>query len=324
MSHSTRANSAGITWEQGYGDACADEAFYDYVLVTAAYNEEANIGTTIDSMLSQHMLPKCWIIISDGSTDRTDEIVSAYLPQNAFMRFIKVARKSGRSFGAKVRALNCGVERLKPLAFTFIGNLDADVSVEPQYFKSLMDRFRQDPALGVAGGFVYEEKHGVFRNRKVNRAYSVAHAAQLVRRECYENIGGYAALAHGGEDWHAQTSARMLGWRAEAFPDLHIYHHRHTGEADNLLRHRFRQGRMDYSLGSDPLFETLKCLERMADKPIIAGGCARLAGFVWSAMCREERPVSDNFVRFLRSEQRGRLLTRLRFGEAQRIEKVSG
>ena len=99
----------------------------------------------------------------------------------------------------------------------------------------------------------------------------------------------------------------MKGWTAESVPELKIYHHRHTGEADNLVRHRFRQGRMDYSLGSDPAFEFLKCVERFADTPLVVGGFARLSGFLWSAICRQRRPVSDAFVSFLRSEQRQKL-----------------
>lgn len=152
-----------------------------------------------------------------------------------------------------------------------------------------------------------EDGRNGFQSRMSNRRYSVAHAGQLVRRDCYEQIGGYAVLEYGGEDWHAQTNARMKGWEAEAFPDLKIFHHRHTGEGDNLVRHKFRQGRMDYSFGSLPLFEVLKCLQRVPEKPFAVGGMARLCGFFWSYLQREKRPVSNEFVAFLRSEQRSKL-----------------
>ena len=148
--------------------------------------------------------------------------------------------------------------------------------------------------------------------------YSVAHAAQLVRRECYEAIGGYAVLEYGGEDWHAQISAKMKGWEVEAFPELKIFHHRHTGEGDNLLRHKFRQGRMDYSFGSDPLFEILKCVERSPEKPFVVGGLARFAGFVWSWVCRDRRPVSDEFIAFLRGDQRTKLRSLFRSARDRR------
>ncbi len=280
---------------------------HHYVLMTAAYNEEGNIGKTIESVLSQTLLPAVWVIVSDGSVDRTDEIVLKYANAHRFIRFLRVSRAPGRSFGSKVRALHAGSELLRGVPYDFIGNLDADVSVAPSYFEDLISRLAGRPQLGLAGGFVVEESLGEFRDRRHNRVYSVAHAGQVVRRECYEAIDGYAVLEFGGEDWHAQTSAKMKGWEVEAFPDLKIFHHRHTGEADNLLRHKFRQGRMDYSFGSDPLFEMLKCAGFITAKPFLIGGLARLAGFIWSWICQDQRPVSDEFVSYLRREQRQKL-----------------
>jgi glycosyltransferase involved in cell wall biosynthesis len=280
----------------------------EYCLMTAAYNEQGNIARTIESVLSQTRLPKRWVIVSDGSVDQTDEIVKSYAEKHDLLRFFRMTRAPGRSFGRKVMALRAGAKLLEGMEFDFIGNLDADVSVQPTYFENLMARLENNPSLGIAGGFVCEETNGKFQSRRSNRAYSVAHAAQLVRRECYDAIGGYAVLEYGGEDWHAQIEAQIKGWTVAAFPDLQIFHHRHTGEADNLVRHKFRQGRMDYSFGSDPLFETLKCLERLPEKPFIIGGAARLTGFFWSCIRRDARPVSDEFVGFLRKEQRKKTL----------------
>ncbi|MGH9744411.1 MAG: glycosyltransferase [Candidatus Acidiferrum sp.] len=285
-----------------------------YVLMTAAYNEEENIGKTIESLLSQTQLPERWVIVSDGSQDRTEGIIRSYAEGHGLIRFLRVSRPPGRSFGSKVMALKEGAKLLDGADFEFIGNLDADVTVDATYFEDLIARFESLPKLGLAGGFVYEQTGGQFRSRRANRTYSVAHAAQLVRRQCYEAIGGYAILKYGGEDWHAQTCARMKGWEAEAIPELNILHHRKTGEAGNLLAHKFRQGRMDYSFGSDPVFETLKCLERLPEKPFFAGGITRLTGFLWASICREERPVSADFIAFLRREQRQKLKSIFRGG----------
>ena len=278
-----------------------------YVLMTAAYNEEENIEKTIESVLLQTLLPTRWVIVSDGSVDRTNEIVRKYEKTHSFMRFLQVERVPGRSFGSKVRALRAGSDLLKGATYDFIGNLDADVSVAPSYFEDLISRLVERPSLGLAAGFVVEEVEGEFRDRSQNRVYSVPHAAQLVRRECYETLGGYAVLEHGGEDWHAQTCAKMKGWEVEAFPELKIFHHRHTGEGDNVFRDRFRQGRLAYSLGSDPLFEIVKSLGRLTEKPFIIGSMTKLAGFGWSWICRDQRPVSKDFIVFLRGEQRARL-----------------
>jgi biofilm PGA synthesis N-glycosyltransferase PgaC len=283
-----------------------------YVLMTAAHNEEKFIERTITSVLAQNVRPQRWVIVSDNSTDRTDEIVENYSRQYDFVRFVRVARPPARRFEAKGIALQRGSKLLGDVAFDFIGNIDADISVPPSYFEELIRHFERDPELGLAAGFIHEEMKGEFRSRRSNRVYSVPHAAQLVRRECYEAIGGYAVLRYGGEDWYSQTHARMSGWRVQAIPTLSIFHHRHTGTGTNLLQDRFRSGRMDYSFGSDPVFEIFKCLERLPERPLFIGGITRLAGFSWSYVCRDKRPVSDEFVAFLRSEQRLKVLSLLR------------
>ena len=278
-----------------------------YVLMTAAYNEGAHIERTIQSVLAQTVLPIRWVIVSDGSTDETDAIIERYSKSCDFIRFLRKMRPPGHSFRSKIVALQAGYQFLDGLSFAFIGNLDADTTIGPSYFEDLLNRFQQDPKLGLAGGFVCEEEDGRFQARGTNRTHSVAHAAQLVREECYRAIGGYQVLEYGGEDWHAQVSAKMKGWDAEAFPDLPIYHHRRTGTGNHLLRASFRLGQLDYSFGSDPVFELIKCLGRFRSHPFILGSGLRISGFVWSWICREKRPVTDEFISFLRAEQKGRV-----------------
>ena len=278
-----------------------------YVLMTAAHNEEQLIEKTIKSVLAQTVRPDLWSIVSDGSTDRTNEIVEAYARQYPFIRFAKLTRAPGRSFGSKGVALQKGCENINGATFDFIGNLDADVALEPSYFESLLANFQRDPQLGIAAGFVYEESAGEFRSRSSNRVDSVPHAAQLVRRNCYEAIGGYPVLKYGGEDWYAQQCAKMKGWRVKAVPALKIYHARHTGSASSLLGHQFRLGRLDYSFGSGPLFEFMKCSLRIAENPWVLGAVTRFLGFAWSYVSREQRPVSKEFVVYLRKEQRSKV-----------------
>jgi|SRR5579872_1683018 len=278
-----------------------------YVLLTAAHNEEANIERTIRSVLLQTLRPLRWVIVSDNSSDRTDDIVQRYANSHPFINFLRIDRPSGHSFAAKVVALRRGANLLQGTDYQYIGNLDADVAVDPCYFETLIEHFEQNPSLGVTGGFVYEEHNGEFTSRKINRVRDVAHAGQLVRRGCYEMIGGYAVLKYGGEDWHAETSARMKGWWVEAVPTLRIYHQRHTGARNHPLKHGFRLGRLDYSFGSHPVFELIKCLRRLPERPYVFAALARLTGFSWGYVVREPREVSEEFVAFLRKEQSSRV-----------------
>jgi len=286
-----------------------ERKFCSYVLMTAAHNEEAHIEKTIQSVLAQTVLPKRWLIVSDNSSDRTDEIVRSYAERNSFIRFLRVSRPPGRSFASKVIALRSGEHLLQDVSYDFIGNMDADLTVDPTYCEDLMRQFEMNPRLGIVGGFIHEETNGQFVSRSGNRVHSVSHAAQLVRRECYEAIGGYAVLQYGGEDWHAQTSARMKGWEAESIPALKIFHRRHTGAATNLFRSNFKLGKLDYSVGSHPLFEIIKCALRIPKRPFLVCATVRLAGFLHSYIRRERILVSDEFAFFLRKEQKERMLS---------------
>jgi glycosyltransferase involved in cell wall biosynthesis len=278
-----------------------------YVLVTAACNEEKFIEGVLRSVVSQTVLPISWIVVSDGSTDATDIIVSRYAAEYQFIRLLSLSSVHKRNFGAQVHAINEGCSQLKSLDYEYIGNLDADVSFDPGYFAELLDRFERDSGLGLAGGAITEEDHGSFRERRRNSTDSVAHAVQLFRRECFEAIGGYPPLRYGGPDWHAAVVARMKGWRVQSFPDLLVRHHRPTGTADKWQRDCFRQGCMDFSLGSHPIFEIIKCISRIPDQPRLAGAATRLSGFVWCYCTRKNREVSREFMKFLRSEQMSRV-----------------
>jgi glycosyltransferase involved in cell wall biosynthesis len=278
-----------------------------YVLISSAYNEELLIEKTIQSVVSQTIRPVCWVIISDGSADRTDEIIKKYSEQYSFIRYFRLEQNEIRGIVSKVNALVFAYKSLQNIKYNYIGNLDADVTFQPDYFESLLHKFELNPSLGIGGGLIYERSGTDFKSRISNSITSVAHAAQLVRRECYESIDGYAALKYGGEDWCAEISARMLGWTVRSFENLRVMHNRPTGGANRLVNHRFREGKMDYSLGSYPVFELLKCLRRIPENPFFFGAILRLLGFLWCYVRGEKRLVSPDIARFLRMEQKARI-----------------
>lgn len=280
----------------------------NYVLITAARNEEDYIEKTIQSVIKQTTTPSKWIIVSDGSTDKTDHIVGYYAKNTKFINFVRNTGDKIRNFGSQVRAIRKGYKILKNTAYDFIGNLDADVSFDDKYFENILAEFKKNKKLGLAGGFVYEKYKGVFISRKYNSIDSVAHAVQLFRQRCFVQIGGYVELPYGGADWIAEVTARMNGWQVRSFPELHVYHHRHTGTSDGKLRGMLRQGMMDYSVGSNPLFELIKCMRRWGDRPIILACMFQYFGYLNGFMQQKERLVSKEFVKYLRNEQKRRLI----------------
>jgi glycosyltransferase involved in cell wall biosynthesis len=297
---------------------CKEDDKKAYGLVTAAYNEEDYIEKTILSVVRQTMLPKKWVIVSDGSTDRTEEIVRRYAQQYEFIELHRITDEHPRNLTAQVNAINTGFARLQAVRCDFIGNLDADISFEPTYFDQLLARFVKNPTLGLGGGFIYEQEGDEFRNRRSNNASSVAHAVQLFRRECLKMLGGYRAFSWAGADWYAEVSLRMKGWCVQSFPDLHVFHHRPTGKGFGLLRYWYRGGVMDYYIGAHPLFEVFRLARRCRSKPYFLGALIRLMAFA-GAYCRgEERQVPDDFICFLRKEQMERLLAYFHWQSAAR------
>jgi glycosyltransferase involved in cell wall biosynthesis len=277
-----------------------------YALVTAAYNEEGYIEQTIESVVAQVLLPALWVIVSDGSTDRTDEIVQRYAATHSFIRLIRRERDHNRDFASKVFALNAGVNSLQPGNIEFLGHLDADLSLDPGYFYDLMKRFQEDPRLGLASGWLREKVGGEYRTCRESSSRSVPGAIQMFRYECYRDIGGLLPIEYGGEDWYAEIMARKRGWRVRSFPDLHVCHLRGTGTKGGRLRYCYREGMTDFVLGSHPLFELAKVSKRILSRPYVLGAVARLLGFVIAHVC-VDRMVPPDVVRFLRKEELARL-----------------
>lgn len=274
-----------------------------YVLVTAAYNEERLIEATIQSVISQTVPPTRWIIVSDASTDHTDEIVRHYEGGYPYIQLMRITDEHPRNFAAQVHAINAGCRELMKLKFDFIGNLDADVTFGPHYFERVLARLAEDPELGLTGGFIFESRHGRYQSRSCNRAWSVAHAVQLFRRTCFEQVGGYVALRYGGPDYYAEVRARQLGWKVEACTDLAVYHHRPTAEAEGFVQGRLRQGRMDQSFGTLALFEFFKCLRRVPEHPFVIGAIIRFCGFLQAHLRNAPRLVPDDVADYIRRDE---------------------
>lgn len=282
-----------------------------YALITPARNEEAYIERTIRSVVSQTVLPVKWVIVSDGSTDRTDEIVKGYLPANPWMQLIRMPQRTERHFAAKVHAFNAGYEKVKSIGYDIIGNLDADLSFEADYIEFLLGKFSEDPALGVAGTPFIEDGSQPYDYRFTNIEY-VSGACQLFRRECFEVIGGYMPIKGGGIDWVAVTTARMKGWKTRTFTEKTIFHHRSMGTGKgNILMARFRLGKEDYYEGSHPLWELFRAMYQMKFSPRILGGLFMLSGYIAAFLQRTERPVSPELIAFYRKEQMQRLKGKL-------------
>ncbi len=295
-----------------------------YALITPARNEAEFLESTIQSVAQQTLLPVRWVIVNDGSTDETGSIAARCALQYPWIEVVNLPTRQERNFAAKVYAVRAGEERLAGVDYAIIGNLDGDVTLDPDHFEFLMDRFREDPDLGVAGT--------TFREPGYNSAYDsfegqnyVSGQCQIFRRECWEAIGGYSPSKAGGIDWMAVTTARMVGWRTRSFREKSFYHHRILGTANHSkIGKSFAYGKKDYYLGGHPLWETIRSIYQMTKRPYLIGGVMLWAGYFTALVKGEKRVVSDDLMRFHRREQmmklRAILWSLLRFRKVNSFE----
>ncbi len=283
-----------------------------YVLVTPAWNEERHLDELVRSMTHQTVLPLRWVIVSDGSTDKTDEIVRSYADRYPWIALLRRERTSGRDFAGKAQAVNAGYESLKSLYFDLFGNLDADITLPPDYYEFLIARFLERPELGVAGTPFVEDAANPTAHSYAHAFADLSHvsgACQFFRRRCFEEIGGYTPVKEGGIDWVAVTMARMRGWTTRTFVEKACFHHRAMGTADrSRLRARFRHGREEYLVGGHPMWQLLRGVFQMKNSPFVLGGLCLMAGYASAWLSGEPSPIPPELREFHRREQ----VTRLR------------
>lgn len=278
-----------------------------YVLITPARNEGRFIELTIKSMVAQTMRPLKWIIVSDGSTDGTDDIVRQYVAKYPWIELVSMPQRSERHFAGKVHAFNAGREKIKNLEYEVIASLDGDISFDEDYFSFLLQKLAEDPSLGLVGTPFKEGSNPTYDYRFASIEH-VSGACQVFRRQCFEDVGGYIPVKGGCIDHIAVITARMKGWKTKTFTDKVCYHHREMGTAQqSLLRSRFKNGAKDYAIGNHPLWEVFRGIYQMGNRPYLLGGLLVVLGYFWAAIRRSERPVSWELVKFYRREQMRRL-----------------
>jgi poly-beta-1,6-N-acetyl-D-glucosamine synthase len=276
-----------------------------YVIITPVRDEEAHLEATIDSVLTQNITPTEWIIVDDGSTDRTGEIIDQYAARFPFIRAVHRRDRGFRKAGGGVmEAFHDGYNALRSDDWDFIVKLDGDLSFSPEYFQTCFQHFREWPALGISGGGIYHKLDGQL-TLESNPKFHVRGATKIYRRDCWNAIGG---LWRGpGWDTIDEVTANMLGWRTCTFEELQLVHHRFTGSADGLVRDSVKHGVVCYICGYHPLFIVASCLYRLTRKPYIIGSIAIVCGVVKSYLTHTPRVSDKRLIIYLRQQQLRRL-----------------
>jgi poly-beta-1,6-N-acetyl-D-glucosamine synthase len=276
-----------------------------YVIVTPIRDEEKFIEATIASVEGQTVRPAEWVIVDDGSSDRTGEIIDRHA---ARLPWIRVVHRPNRGFrksgGGVMEAFYDGYNALGDQAWEFVVKLDGDLSLPANYFEKCFQHFQDDSRLGIGGGDIYHDFGGVRKLEAVPK-FHVRGATKIYRRACWEAIGGLWRAP--GWDTIDEVKANMLGWNTYSFSELALVHHRFTGTAESLLRDKIKRGVACYISGYHPLFVAASCMSNLIRKPYITGSAAIAYGFIKSYWVHTPQVNDKQLIRYLRNQQLRRL-----------------
>lgn len=276
-----------------------------YAIVTPVKNEEQVFGKMIYSVVNQTITPQRWVIIDDGSTDGTGEMIREAISRYDWITGIhnedqKMKRKPG---GESVLPL--GLRLLNSENYDFLARLDGDLSFDSDYFQNLFREFEKDPALGIAGGVCYVMDRGKLVEEKHPR-FHVRGATKTYRSRCFREIGGLETCL--GWDTVDEVKANMLGWRTRSFPQLRVIHHRKTQTAEGALKGMKNGGRAAYFAGYHPVFMFVRTLKKMLQPPYVIGGAVMFATFCESYATHRSQIRDPQLIEYLRRQQINRLI----------------
>jgi poly-beta-1,6-N-acetyl-D-glucosamine synthase len=284
-----------------------------YLIISPVRDEAAFMRRTLDSVTRQSVPPALWVIVDDGSTDGTAQILAEYAQRFSYIRVVQRKNRGARSVGPGViEAFYQGLESVPRLEdFTYLCKLDMDLDLPPRYFETLMQRMEAEPRLGTCSGKAYfpgpanldKSWGGELISERLGDEGSVG-AAKFYRVACFLQIGGFVRqVMWDGIDCHR---CRMLGWIACSWdhPDLRFIHLRPMGSSQRgILTGRMRHGFGQYFMGTSFAYLAASAAYRLTQRPALVGSAAMVWGYLESALHRRPRFADPEFRRFLRRYQ---------------------
>jgi poly-beta-1,6-N-acetyl-D-glucosamine synthase len=278
-----------------------------YVIVSPVKDEERYVELTLRSVTRQSLKPVLWVIVDDGSKDSTMNIVNCYAETHPFIRLVRNPYAGARQPGsAVIRAFNFGCQSISGTEHDFIVKLDCDLSFGSDYFEKIVGKFTNDPKLGIASGVYFEQDKTGIWNQIAMPAYHAAGACKVLRKACFEAIGGFIAAA--GWDTVDEIRAMAKGWKTTHFAEIGMKHHKPEGSGIGTIKTGVMHGEIYYLTGGSIFFFLLKVLHRLKSKPFGLSALALVRGYLKAFLSRKTPLVSKTEARCYRSLLHGRLL----------------
>jgi glycosyltransferase involved in cell wall biosynthesis len=273
-----------------------------YVIVSPCRDEEAFMRQTLDSVLAQSVPPSAWVIVDDGSTDRSPEILAEYAARHPSLKILRRENRGRRAVGpGVVEAFYAGLDTVDLDDFDYVCKLDLDLELPPTYFERMLEEMESEPRLGNFSGKAYlREEDGRLITERFGDENAIG-AAKFYRVAAFRSIGGFVReVGWDGIDGHM---CRMKGWvaRSEDLPEIRFIHLRRMGSSQkSIWAGRARWGFGKYYMGSALYYVAAVAFYRMFDKPYALGGLAILFGFLRAMLTRAPRFEYPEFRRHLR------------------------
>jgi glycosyltransferase involved in cell wall biosynthesis len=278
-------------------------------VVTPVRDEVAHIRWTLDSLARQTLLPRQWVVVDDGSTDGTGDLVERVAAGHSWMKVVRRPDRGHRSAGAGVmEAFHAGFAEVRE-DWDYLVKLDGDLSFDPDYFRACLHRFELEPKLGIGGGTVCRHAEGgLCIDVAGDPPFHVRGATKIYTRGCWDDIG--PPVKAPGWDTIDEIRANLFGWTTRTFSDLNVVQHKPTGAAAGRWGDAFKNGRANYMTGYHPAFMLAKCAKRGLRNPPLVESAALLGGYLSGYVRRLPRAADDATVRYVRQQQVRRLLLR--------------
>jgi glycosyltransferase involved in cell wall biosynthesis len=268
-----------------------------YYIVIPSYNEEALISLTLQSLISQTVLPSKIVVVNDNSTDKTAEVVLDFAKENPFITLVNKTSENIHLPGSKViQAFQKGFETLDE-NYDIIVKLDADLIFPPNYFETIIKHFQSDSKIGMVGGFCYIEKNGVWVLENLTDKDHIRGALKAYRKETFQQIGGLKPAM--GWDTVDELLCKFYNWRVVTDESLHVKHLKPTGANYNKTA-RYKQGEAFYTLGYGFLITAIASakLAMMKKKPLLF--LDYIQGFWKAKLAKKTMLVNPEQAKFIR------------------------